>query len=153
MNELTIENRVTNFLQSKRLKELNVSQELKAGDFFYYKDEFCFCPTDIDFMQFLSGEFVENETYFIQDIYIKYKAFDGTQIDEMLPPTMRIRGGRAYKIFAHTSFYASIEERFVERYENNGTVYILGVGRTRLEAKTNLLIELLEKGILKANEL
>lgn len=142
--------RVTTYEQSLRLKQLGVSQNIEVGDYFYKGKSLCFAHNkeddeSIGFLEFESGSFQENEVYFIHEIDL-IKAFDGTQIDQMLPHNI-MKCGHSY--WLNTVNAVGFAYSYNANYGEIGFKLIKAEGKTKIEAKTKLLINLLEKKLIE----
>ena len=165
-------NRVTTLEQSKRLKKLGISQELKKHDFAYTEDGICI-------VNYNNGQYTElkpfnnipETTYKNDGIcdggYDVVKAFDSFQIDEILPTIIRdgvfelnTDGYKETRDLVYSYIIDSYDDCISVGYFNqfpknkflNETKKrfsgIRATGSTKLEAKANLLIMLLEHNIV-----
>lgn len=155
---MKISERITTYKQSKKLKRLGINQDLKAGDYFYCDGHngemtgFCYgYHSDDDRLDYLeyknysnhNSGFYQQNNCLLNDIEEKIKAFDGSQIDNMLPLFI---GGYSLK------WISDINSKFYYQYQQwkagNSSDLVNAEGATHIEAKTNLLIKLLENNII-----
>lgn len=143
MNKL--ESRFTTLKQSLKLKELGVEQELQNGDWFFLKGNNelslkCSVTSFIysnDFNHLSTGDNDENT-------YLGVKAFDGSQIDKMLP-----FAEGDYILRSETYGENGFKYFYYDKHGDNKYLDdLFGFGSTHIEAKTNLLINLLEQGLI-----
>jgi hypothetical protein len=140
-----MKNRVTSFEQSLALQNLGVKQNIEIGDWFFGESkEAALClKTSNTMYSYQSKTGNLTSTSFKKVSELKTKAFDGGQIDEMLPNLIK-------NTFLRKS--VTIEEAlekvgyYFESMVGERVVYkeVFGWGETHLKAKTNLLIKLLE---------
>lgn len=158
-----MKNRITTLEQSKRLKELGVSQEIKVFDFVFLERKGL--DTRI-FFRIVTGKTTYKDQSIIYSVKeysdvdtpycIKHdsegkyqdiiKAFDGGQIDELLPKFIEVLD-QEYELYFFP--YTSNPEYGYKR-EINGkwkrAIYCQA--KTHVESKANLVIKLLENKLI-----
>lgn len=164
-------NRVTTIEQSKKLKELGISQDLQKYDFAYTEDGICIVNyNNGQYTQFKPFNNIPETTIRNNGIcdggYDVVKAFDSFQIDKMLPTIIK-DGVFELNTDGYTETRDLVYSYIIELYDNcimtgyfnqfpkneflNETkeqfIGVRGIGLTKLDAKTNLLITLLEHNL------
>lgn len=159
-NIMEILKRITSYEQSLKLQQLGVNQNLDTGSYFFEKDSdsLSFCVSscniivkgeateekeNIDFITYddiTHKDFNSNDDFYAEELDV-VKAFDGAQIDELLPVCvegnyyLQMQYDPRLKTFGY--FY----------YDTESQSHLLeSSASTKFEAKINMLILLLENG-------
>ncbi len=138
-----MEGTTTNLKQSLKLRKLGVGQEIGIGDWFYENTNteihFCYEIYDEDFKIVHFYPLGAHSCNYVKELGPRVKAFDEAQISEMLP--VHILDEINAKVKCPLCLGRTNQNEWVYYYD---VTSISGSGKTHLEAKTNLLISLLE---------
>lgn len=150
--------RTTNLEQSKKLAGLGVNQRIDVKDCYYYNNQFCtFLYDENDLFEDAGNQGVGNHFNYEEGAFFElsnctkkrsgfFKAFDGAQIDEMLPLLIDQHELSPIRINSNTLSYC-----YYNHQDNTVIEDLRARGETKLEAKANLLIKLLENKVIALN--
>ncbi|MGB0862456.1 MAG: hypothetical protein ACPGXZ_06030 [Saprospiraceae bacterium] len=143
-----MQDRITTLEQSLRLKELGVEQKLNKTDFFYFEESENphifykeILEEWIEAVDFSDGSFSE----IIRVEEVQCKAFDAAQIDDRLSLEMN----DAFWLTSAKNYTNAYTYCYFNVRKNAAYKELRGEGKTHIEAKTNLLIKLLENKIIE----
>lgn len=147
---MNIQDRITSLKQSEKLKELGINQSVEVGDWFFdvWEKKLCFRYNSTSASQY-ENKHDQGVRVVIEETQgaVHVKAFDGAQIDAMLPTRLEDKDITFYFNIAKGSDY--FNSSFYDESSNSNFKRIDAAGKTKLEAKTNLLIQLLEQGFIQ----